>query len=83
MVAAGVMRELRRNGFAIPDDVAVIGFDNLPVAQATEPPLTTVQQPFFEMGAESAQILVRKLEGDRRTTERRTLPTELVVRASA
>ena len=83
VVAAGVMGELRRNGFAIPDDIAVVGFGNLPIAQVTEPPLTTVQEPYFQMGAESTQILFRRLEGDRRAVERKALSTELVVRASA
>lgn len=83
VVAAGVISELRRNGFAIPDDVAVVGFDDLPIAQVTHPPLTTVRQPYFEMGAESVQILFRRLEGDRRAIERKELPTQLVVRQSA
>jgi LacI family transcriptional regulator len=67
----------------IPDDIAIIGFDDLPIAQVTEPPLTTIRQPLFEMGSESVRMLFRRLDGDRRALERKALETEFVARASA
>jgi len=83
MVAAGLTRQLRSEGLSIPDDIAVVGFGDLPVASITEPPLTTVGQPFFEMGQQSVQILFRRLQGDRRALDKKVLPSQLVIRESA
>lgn len=83
LMAMGVLRGLRRAGRRVPDDVAVIGFDDSPSARHTDPPLTTVRQPVEEMGARTAQELVALISDP--TTHRSSvvLPTELVVRESA
>lgn len=80
-MAAGALRTLRARGRSVPDDVAVVGYDDLPVAQQTDPPLTTVRQPIRRFGAELAAALVQAIEG--RTVEPVLLPTTLVVRGSA
>ncbi|NKY41335.1 LacI family DNA-binding transcriptional regulator, partial [Cellulomonas septica] len=80
-MAAGALRTLRAHGRSVPDDVAVVGFDDLPVARQTEPPLTTVRQPIRRFGAELAASLVQVIEG--RAVEPVLLPTTLVVRESA
>ncbi|MEU3921495.1 LacI family DNA-binding transcriptional regulator [Streptomyces sp. NPDC029004] len=81
--AVGVLRALRAAGRSVPDDIAVVGFDDLPVAQHTEPPLTTVRQPMREMGETAARMLLAHLGGTLAPDEPVVLPTELVVRRSA
>lgn len=82
LMAAGVLHALRRTGRRVPDDVAVVGFDDDPLARHTHPPLTTVRQPVDEMGARTASELLalidRTSEGPRRTI----LGTELIIRGS-
>jgi len=80
-IALGVLRTLREAGRRVPDDVAVVGFDDSPVAAEADPPLTTVRQPVEEMGRRMAAMLLGKLAGQ--TSEASVvLPTELVVRQS-
>ena len=62
-MAAGALHALRRSGRRVPDDVAVIGFDDLPLAQHTQPPLTTIRQPLERVGAAAAQRLLAELDG--------------------
>ncbi|RKN41254.1 LacI family DNA-binding transcriptional regulator [Streptomyces hoynatensis] len=82
--ATGVLRALRAAGRRVPEDVAVVGFDDIPVAAFTEPPLTTVRQPVREMGETATRLLLGHLAGTARlTTEPVVLPTELVARPSA
>ncbi|MFF3402003.1 LacI family DNA-binding transcriptional regulator [Streptomyces sp. NPDC002659] len=81
--AVGVLRALRAAGRSVPDDIAVVGFDDLPVAQHTEPPLTTVRQPMREMGETAARMLLAHLGGTPAPDEPVVVPTELVVRRSA
>ncbi|MDX3855542.1 LacI family DNA-binding transcriptional regulator [Streptomyces sp. AK02-01A] len=81
--AAGALRALRAAGRTVPDDIAVVGFDNLPMARHTEPPLTTVRQPTRQMGETAARMLLAHLGGASAPDEPAVLPTELVVRQSA
>ena len=80
-MAAGALRSLRVAGRGVPEDVAVVGFDDLPVALTTDPPLTTVHQPVQALGQEMARMLLALLAGEHPTPL--LLPTHLVVRASA
>ncbi|MET8330388.1 LacI family DNA-binding transcriptional regulator [Streptomyces sp. NPDC005181] len=81
--AAGVLRALRAAGRSVPDDIAVVGFDDIPMAEHTEPPLTTVRQPTRQMGETAARLLLSHLGGTATPDEPVVLPTELVVRLSA
>jgi DNA-binding LacI/PurR family transcriptional regulator len=82
MMAAGAMATLRAAGRRVPDDVAVVGFDDAPIAVMTDPPLTSVRQPIEEMGREMARLLLVSI-GQRDTTPRHViLATRLVRRAS-
>ncbi|MEU9010675.1 LacI family DNA-binding transcriptional regulator [Streptomyces sp. NPDC048479] len=81
--AAGALRALRAAGRSVPDDIAVVGFDDIPMAQHTEPPLTTVRQPMREMGETAARMLLAHLGGTAAPHEPVILPTELIVRRSA
>ncbi|ANN18253.1 LacI family DNA-binding transcriptional regulator [Amycolatopsis orientalis] len=82
LMAAGALRALRRAGRRVPEDVAVIGFDDLPVGRRTEPPLTTVRQPIEEMGARMARELLAMINGPA-TPPSLVFDTELIVRESA
>ncbi|MDX3116271.1 LacI family DNA-binding transcriptional regulator [Streptomyces scabiei] len=87
LTASGALRVLRERGRRVPEDVAVVGFDDmLPVAEQTDPPLTTVRQDIEEMGRIMARLLLRRL--DRHSADDEAgggvvLPTTLVRRASA
>jgi DNA-binding LacI/PurR family transcriptional regulator len=59
-------------GLRIPDDLSVVGFDDIETAQTADPPLTTVRQPFYEMGLRAARLL-ESLMADPATTERQIL----------
>lgn len=79
--ALGVLRAAAQLGRTVPDDVAVVGFDNLPIAEVARPPLTTVAQPFYEAG----RLAVERLLGwphDPQPGEQR-LACELILRDSA
>lgn len=84
LMAVGALRALRKAGRRVPDDVAVVGFDDLDLATMTEPALTTVRQPTVEMGRQMAS-LVLALAGRPHAPRARglILPTELVTRQSA
>ncbi|WNI24655.1 LacI family DNA-binding transcriptional regulator [Streptomyces sp. ITFR-16] len=83
VMAAGARQVLREAGRRIPDDVALIGFDDSAVARHMDPALTSVRQPIEEMGRTMTRVLLEAIAGE--TTERPqiVLPTELVVRDSS
>ncbi len=80
-MAAGALRALKAHGRSVPADVAVVGFDDLPIARHTDPPLTSVNQPVQALGREMAKMLVSLINGEQPTPL--ILPTTLAVRASA
>jgi DNA-binding LacI/PurR family transcriptional regulator len=82
MMAVGAMRALHRAGRRVPGDVAVIGFDDLPIGRRTDPPLTTVRQPIEEMGARMTGELLAMLGGSS-SPRCAVLDTKLVLRATA
>lgn len=77
---AAAVRELR---LRVPIDVSVVGFDDIPSARQTYPPLTTVRQPLYDMGAAATRLLLSLLRGGEAAVPRLSLPTELVVRGSS
>ncbi|GGQ49648.1 LacI family transcriptional regulator [Streptomyces althioticus] len=82
LMAVGALAELRRQKRRVPDDVAVVGFEDSVLARHTNPPLTTVRQPVEELGRTMARILTDITLNDR-PRQQITLPTELVVRESS
>lgn len=83
LMAAGALSALRAAGRDVPGGVAIVGFDDSPLAAATEPPLTSVRQPIEEMGRELVRLLAASLEDAKRPARRVLLSTELVERASS
>jgi DNA-binding LacI/PurR family transcriptional regulator len=82
LMARGALAALGRAGIRVPDDVAIIGFDDSPVATSVSPALTTMRQPSFAQGERMADVLLSILAGDE-PPHVTILETELVVRASA
>jgi DNA-binding LacI/PurR family transcriptional regulator len=81
MTAFGAISALQEAGLRIPEDVAVVGFDDIPAAARHKPALSTVRQPIQQMGSIAAQTIIDQLEsGDTDIPRRIILPTELVVR---
>jgi DNA-binding LacI/PurR family transcriptional regulator len=83
LMAAGALSALAAAGRRIPEDVAIVGYDDSPVASSTHPQLSSVRQPIEEMGREVARLLVEAVEGTERVQRRVILATELVKRASS
>jgi LacI family transcriptional regulator len=81
--AFGLYESARQRGLRVPQDLSVVGFDDLPVARWVSPPLTTVRQPLAEMGRAAAEMLGDLIEGRPLRANRVELSTELIVRESA
>lgn len=80
-MAIGALHAAVTAGLHVPEDVAIVGFDDIPVARYLSPPLTTVRQPIRHLGAAAVESLVQRLQG-RETVRDVVLPTKLVVRRS-
>ena len=76
------MSAVHHAGMRVPQDISVIGFDNIPEAGITHPPLTTVDQSVFEMGYAATQILFNLIEGKPLETTPYKVQTRLIVRES-
>jgi LacI family transcriptional regulator len=80
--AFGVMEAVRDYGLRIPEDISIVGFDDIPQASHVNPQLTTVRQPLEQMGRLATRMLLETIADRKRPPERIELPTELVVRTS-
>lgn len=80
--AIQVMQVARRLGIRVPDDLSVVGFDNIPESALTDPPLTTIDQSIQAMGFEAVRLLIDLIDQPRQEQVHLTLPTELIVRQS-
>jgi LacI family transcriptional regulator len=81
-MAFGALRALREARVSVPDDVAVVGFDDLPTSALSDPPLTTIRQPIRRLGAQAVETLIDILTNGPEPPRRITLSTELVIRSS-
>ena len=81
-MALGLLHALHDAGRSIPADISVIGFDDLPEAAHSYPPLSTVRQEFFRIGTASIEMLIQQIESPGTTIEPVRVPAELVLRAS-
>jgi LacI family transcriptional regulator len=82
IMAIGAMRAAREAGLSVPDDIAFVGFDDLPIATLLKPRLTTVRQPVHQFGIKAVEILIDLIENGVTPTRRIILDTELIVRES-
>jgi DNA-binding LacI/PurR family transcriptional regulator len=81
-MALGLLRRLHEEGCAIPRQVSVVGFDDIPEAGFFTPPLTTVRQDFAEVGRRCLHLLLGQIEGRVRSWQRVVVPAQLIVRES-
>lgn len=82
VVAFGAKAAIREGGLNVPQDIALVGFDDVPVARYTDPPLTTVKLPARELGRVAGDRLVRMIDGEKMPGTRVLLETQLVIRES-
>lgn len=82
LMALGACEAARRRGLRVPDELSVVGFDDLPESRWASPPLTTIRQPLAEMGALAARTVLRLSRGEAIETPRVELVTKLIVRES-
>jgi LacI family transcriptional regulator len=82
LMALGALQAIHERGLRIPDEVAIVGFDDMPWATSLRPPLTAVAQPAEEIGRTAAQLLLERLRSPGRLPRRVVLPTRLIIRAS-
>lgn len=81
-MAYGALRALRLGHLSVPDDVAVVGFDDLITSATSDPPLTTIRQPILRVGRQAVEILIDIIANGLEPSHRIIMPTELVIRAS-
>jgi len=82
VMAMGVLDAVRNRGLRVPEDISVIGFDDIPQASLIKPGMTTINQPLEKMGRVATQILLDMLENQGKEPKRIELPTSLVIRES-
>lgn len=83
VMAFGVMEAVRDHHLRIPEDISIVGFDDVPQATQVHPTLTTVRQPLEQMGRAAARLLLELVQDPERPPPRIELPTELVIRSTA
>jgi DNA-binding LacI/PurR family transcriptional regulator len=81
-VALGAKAAIRDHGLIVPDDIAMVGFDDLPFARYTDPPLTTVCLPVPELARQAGEMLISLLNNEKPGCQRKILDTCLVIRES-
>ena len=82
LLTLGALETINRRGLKIPDEVAVVGFDDVYWANSLNPPLTAVRQPGFEIGKRSCELLIQRINAPERSVASIILKTELMVRKS-
>lgn len=82
VVAFGAMAAIRDRGLTIPDDIALVGFDDIPLARYIDPPLTTMHLPAVELGRQAGKMIIGLIEEGHVVVKNILLETELIVRAS-
>ena len=83
LAALGAIRVLRQAGLRVPDDVSVVGFDDIELVQFISPPLTTVRQPATEIAAQATQILLNLIRGESTSEMDFVIEPQLCVRESS
>ena len=81
-MAFGAIRAIKDAGLKIPEDIALIGFDNIPTASEMSPPITTINQDIPKMGEVAVNMLIELINEKNKEIENIILPAELIIRES-
>lgn len=81
-MAVGAIRAVRESGLKVPSDIAVVGFDDISFAAMSEPPLTTISQPKYDLGCTAMEMLLKQIEGKEKEPTEILLEHELIIRQS-
>jgi DNA-binding LacI/PurR family transcriptional regulator len=81
-MAVGAIKAVREHGLRVPQDLAVVGFDDMPLASYFDPPLTTIHQDVFELGHQGARVLIEMIETPSHSPKHIVIPARLIVRES-
>ncbi|MBV7273294.1 LacI family DNA-binding transcriptional regulator [Clostridium thailandense] len=82
-MALGGIKVLLKNGFKVPEDIRVLGFDNIEISEIFEPELTTVAQPIYEMGKQSCKLLIDVIKGNKVENKQIYFQTKVIVRETS
>jgi LacI family transcriptional regulator len=82
IMAIGAMRAVNEAGLNIPEDIAFIGFDDIPMTNPPDPPLSTIRQPVYQFGIKAVDILIDVVENGTKPSRRVIMDTELIIRES-
>jgi LacI family transcriptional regulator len=83
LMALGAISAARKRGLVVGRDVAITGFDDIPLAEHAHPPLTTVRQPIYDIGCQICDMLIRLIQGEELAQRHVLLQPELMVRESS
>jgi LacI family repressor for deo operon, udp, cdd, tsx, nupC, and nupG len=81
-MAIGVLSQAKKMGLRVPQDLSIVGFDDIKLTQYCDPPLTTVAQPRYEIGRQAMLLLLEQLHGQAVPSGSRLLDSELIIRGS-
>ncbi len=82
LMTLGCITEFKKNNIRIPDDIAIIGYDEMPWSAALTPPMTTIKQPCYELGTSAAELLINKLQNPSQSPRHIVLTPQMIVRES-
>jgi LacI family transcriptional regulator/LacI family repressor for deo operon, udp, cdd, tsx, nupC, and nupG len=82
LMTAGALEAIAARGLKIPKQIAIVGFDELPLSSVFNPPLTVVRQPAYEVGKYAAELLLKRIEDAKRPATSLKLMPELIIRKS-
>jgi len=82
IIAIGAIKEIKDNGLSVPDDIAVVGFDDTGIASMYDPPLTTVAQPRYDLGRVAMEIMLERIKNNEAESRRVFLEHNLIIRES-
>ena len=82
LTTIGVLRALREQGVGIPEEISLVGFDDIPAGEFLDPPLTVIAQPTYQIGARAAELLIRRIQDPEAPIREVLLNGTLVVRGS-
>jgi DNA-binding LacI/PurR family transcriptional regulator len=83
LMTLGALNAIHEEGLEIPEEIAIVGFDDLPWAQSLDPPLTAVEQSAYELGRTAAEFLIKRINEPERPVTNVTLDTNLIIRKSS